>query len=170
MSKAGVNISRQDPTGNHLSASNISFNENQRTILLSLLQNSDSGSIAHLRPYSVPGLLIMRRCKIRTWIISVTLLYMGFSPAMVNSALSLYSEIAVYPFLLGIILFVAAAWQSLCAGIPGYKILPYATGFALCFIVSTLTKAAFELIFRYFLYLFFLLGLRFLSSKKLFRV
>ena len=110
--------------------------------------------------------LIMRRCKIRTWIISVTLLYMGFSPAMVNSALSLYSEIAVYPFLLGIILFVAAAWQSLCAGIPGYKILPYATGFALCFIVSTLTKAAFELIFPIFLIPFLSLGLHFFLQKN----
>jgi hypothetical protein len=85
---------------------------------------------------------------------------------MVNSALSLYSEIAIYPFLLGIILFATAAWQSLCAEIPGYKIFSYATGFALCFIVSTLTKAAFELIFPIFLIPFLSLGLHFFLQKN----
>lgn len=112
------------------------------------------------------SLKILKRLHVSKIWRAFAIFYIGISPAMVNSALSLYSEIAIYPFLLGIILFAAAAWQSLCAETPGYKILPYATGFALCFILSTLTKAVFELIFPIFLIPFIIVTLRSLLRKN----
>ena len=114
--------------------------------------------------------LTMRRCKIRTWIISVTLLYMGFSPAMVNSCLKFIFRNCRSSFFARDHPVRAAAWQKLVqAGIPGYKFYLTRQASPLCFIVSTLTKAAFELILPGILIPFLLLGLRFFF-KKLFRV
>ena len=98
--------------------------------------------------------LIMRRCKIRTWIIGATLLYVGFSPALVNTALSLYSEILTYPFVLGIILVAASSFKAL-KNARSPRIMLYALLLGGLFTGITLVKGIYEYIF-YFVFLFFL--------------
>lgn len=112
------------------------------------------------------SLKILKKLNVSTAGQAVAVFYIGISPALVNSTFSLYSEIAIYPFLLGIILCAVAAWQGLCTKIPSYRISLYAAGFALCFIVSTLTKAVFELIFPIFLIPFIIVSLRSLPRKN----
>lgn len=112
------------------------------------------------------SLKILKRLHISKIWCAFAILYIGISPALVNSALSLYSEIVVYPFLLGIILFAVAARQGLCTKTQGYKVFFYATGFSLCFVLSTLTKAIFELIFPIFLIPFITVSLHSLLRKN----
>lgn len=47
---------------------------------------------------------ILQKLKVRDTIACLALLYMGFSPALVNSSLSLFSEINTYPVVLAMIL------------------------------------------------------------------
>ncbi len=56
---------------------------------------------------------ILKKLNIRPWLITLTLLYLGFSPSLVNSSLRLFSEIAAYPFMLGIALMGGISWQYL---------------------------------------------------------
>jgi hypothetical protein len=58
-------------------------------------------------------LVILKKLKINPPITVLTLLYLGLSPALVNSALSLYSEIITYPLLLALVLAGYYSWQSL---------------------------------------------------------
>ncbi len=80
--------------------------------------------------------IILRKLKIRPWIIAATILYFALSPAVLNSALSLWSEAVTYPFVLGIILLAPRIRQKL------------STAFllALCFIPLVFTKTVFEYI------------------------
>jgi hypothetical protein len=87
---------------------------------------------------------ILQMLNVRTSFICLALLYWGFSPAMTNSALSLYSEIAVYPLLLCLLLFTAKVWngqwrllQSIFCGLA----------FGILFLSITSIKAIFEYIF-----------------------
>jgi hypothetical protein len=47
---------------------------------------------------------LLQKLKIHEWIMIAGLIYLAISPSMVNTAFNLYSEIIVYPFVLGIIL------------------------------------------------------------------
>lgn len=55
-------------------------------------------------------LRILRLLNIDNRINALTILYLGISPALVNSALSLYSEIATYPLILAAILVMRESW------------------------------------------------------------
>lgn len=57
--------------------------------------------------------LLCKKLKIRPRLTALTLLYLGFSPVLVNSALRLFSEIAVYPWVLTLILIGSHTWQGL---------------------------------------------------------
>ncbi|MDZ4241994.1 MAG: hypothetical protein U1D99_04115, partial [Candidatus Omnitrophota bacterium] len=72
-----------------------------------------------------------------------TVLYLGLSPALVNSALSMYSEIAVYPFVLTIVLLTAAARVAGRSGRIGLVFLSGA-GSGAFFFFATLVKGVFE--------------------------
>lgn len=99
-------------------------------------------------------LRILRLLKISVWISTFTVFYLGVSPAMVNSALSLYSEIATYPLILAIILLMYKSWVSF----PGQKahIITLAIASGLTFVLMTLNKGIFEVITPVFVSLFFL--------------
>lgn len=109
---------------------------------------------------------LLRLLKIREWIICVLIFYMGISPAMINSVFSLFSEIATYPFVLGIILVSAKAWLEI-EKISTAKLLYYGCALGLLFIGVTFTKALFEYILVFFLLSFFALSLHRLWTKRI---
>jgi len=90
------------------------------------------------------ALKILQKLKIRNALISLCILYLGFSPALVNSSLSLYSEIITYPLILAVILLCTKnSWKSgICLG--------------LVFVSLTLVKGAFEIITPLFLIVYIL--------------
>jgi hypothetical protein len=92
-------------------------------------------------------LILMRRMQIRSCIQVAILLYMGFSPALVNSALSLFSEIATYPFVLLIVYSLSESILTL-ARIPSYQAtMKVAFLTAVAFLGAAFCKGIFQYIF-----------------------
>ncbi|MCA9398889.1 MAG: hypothetical protein KC618_04005, partial [Candidatus Omnitrophica bacterium] len=85
---------------------------------------------------------ILARLKIRPGIITFVLLYWGLSPAINNSALSLFSEIATYPFVLAIIFISILGYQSIKKN-KLRRSLVYGLILGLLFIFVTFVKALF---------------------------
>lgn len=102
-------------------------------------------------------LRILRLLDINDWIAAFTILYLGVSPAIVNSALSLYSEIATFPLILAIILLMYHSWISFSG--PKSRIILFAIVSGLTFVLMTLSKGIFEVITPVFISLFFLSAL-----------
>lgn len=97
-------------------------------------------------------LYILRRIlKVNDRLSALAIFYLGFSPAMVNSALSLYSEIAVYPFVLAGMLLINASWMSFNAGRQKLIALGIISG--VTFVLLTLNRTIFELITPIFIFL-----------------
>lgn len=113
-------------------------------------------------------LVVLRKLNIRPLICAFVIFYLGISPAVVNSCFSLYSEIATYPWALGIVLTASYIWQSLIRS-PKISIFRYAgLGFALGMLLLGITfiKGIFELITPLFLFAFLLLGLQVDRNKR----
>lgn len=110
------------------------------------------------------ALRIMRLLRINNLLCALTVLYLGFSPAIVNSALSLYSEIATYPFILAIVLLLYYSWISFTAKLSRIILLSVAT--SLLFVIMVLNKAIFELVTPMTLSLF-LISVFLTRNKKL---
>ena len=110
-------------------------------------------------------LYILRILKINNLICALTILYMGFSPALVNSSLSLYSEIVTYPFILAIMILIYKSWFSFDG--PKFRLifLAIATGFL--FVIMTINKGIFELVTPVFLILFLISAL-FTHQRRIF--
>ena len=100
---------------------------------------------------------ILRLLKIKDMIIALTILYLGISPAIVNSALSLFSEIATYPIILSIVLVSYYAWLSFNKSKVRVTMLAISSGILFCLV--TLSKGIFEIITPVFIILVFILSL-----------
>ncbi len=109
---------------------------------------------------------ILQKIGVTRLVLSLAVLYMGLSPAVVNSAFSLYSEIAAYPFVLMIILCAFYSWDALVKGRQiGYIImLSLLTGFA--FVCASFVKAIFQYIFVIFIIIFMCLIFNVRLKKK----
>ena len=114
-------------------------------------------------------LALLRQLKLSTTWQTIALLYFGFSPALVNSMLSLYSEILTLPFVLGIILvaikitcvIASEAKQSSREDCFVTSFLAMTLG--LLFVIITLIKGIFEVIAP--LFLMFILIIIFQQGK-----
>lgn len=102
-------------------------------------------------------LFVLKLLKIKNSITALTLLYLGISPAILNSALSLFSEIAIYPFILSIVLITYYSWLAFNKSRTQTIILAIISGMLFC--ATTLNKAIFEMIIPGFIILMFLLSL-----------
>ena len=100
---------------------------------------------------------ILYLLKIRNSICIVILSYMALSPALNNSAFSLYSEISALPVILGIILTSVWAWESIE---QNKKIKSFVLGGLLGILLTTATfiKAIFECITPIYLFIFFVMA------------
>ncbi|MBN1870868.1 MAG: hypothetical protein JW847_09870 [Candidatus Omnitrophica bacterium] len=102
---------------------------------------------------------ILSKSKISKWIILAVIYYFGFSPAVVNSVFSLFSEIAVYPFVLGIVYFGYLSWRDIhCSN--DEKVVLWAVMTSLAFAGASFGKGIFQYVFAFFLVPFFCAMLR----------
>jgi hypothetical protein len=109
------------------------------------------------------SLYIFKKLKIQSYIAAAAILYLGLSPAIVNSAFSLYSEIAAYPFVLGIVIMGAKALQSIQnKNVKGSFL--YGISIAVLFTFMTFIKG----IYAYVMYIF-LIPFLFILVKSMFR-
>lgn len=104
---------------------------------------------------------ILKILKINNFLCAMTILYLGISPALVNSALSLFSEIATYPLILVIVLLIYKSWLAFTG--PRFRIIILAIVVSLLFVLMVLNKGIFELVGPVFL--FFLLVSVFLTRN-----
>lgn len=121
--------------------------------------------IAILVLTQVLTLWLLGKFQIRPIIKALTILYIGISPALVNSALSMYSEIVAYPLILGALLISVFAWQSLDRKNDPGKIALYGMALAVSFALLTLTKGICEVIFPVFLLPFIYLLVQVIKKK-----
>lgn len=111
---------------------------------------------------------LLRLLKINSLIICATILYIGLSPAIINSAFSLWAEIITYPFILIIVITSFRAWKAIYSSQHSKKVFFLAMTLGLSFFGISMVKAVFEGVFILFLLPYFLLGYHSLRSKQLF--
>jgi len=107
---------------------------------------------------------VLKKLKTNPWIIAGIILYFGISPALVNSAFSLYSEIATYPWILSTIILTSTALKPIERTLPKIALTGALTG--ICFLMLTSVKGIFELITPIYLLLFILFSLSFRGQFK----
>ncbi len=97
------------------------------------------------------ALALLSRLKVSYAVRLIAICYIGFSPALVNSAFSLFSEITSYPFVLGIVLVSAVSWNKIRAW-GYYKIASVALLLSILFLLATFVKGVFQYVFIVFLF------------------
>ena len=111
-------------------------------------------------------LQLLRQLKINITFQIIALGYLGFSPALINSMLSLYSEILTYPFVLGIILVSIKIWESMNQNERHWPI-GYSLWLGILLAAATLIKGIFEVITPLYLIIFLLIILWLKGAKFL---
>jgi hypothetical protein len=109
-------------------------------------------------------LSILNKLNIRPWIKALIIFYIGISPGLVNSALSLFSEIVTYPFILAIVLLSSHIWEKARA-LSYKKIIISALALCALCIAITFSKAIFSYISFPFILTFLILALFFFYKK-----
>src|SRR3989338_1948677 len=107
------------------------------------------------------ALSLLRRLKIHPLLSAATILYLGFSPVIVNSIFNIYSEVITYPLVLGIILVNLKCADALVrvAHNPDPKnrwglLASWACLLSGLFVLMTFVKASFEIITLVFLMMY----------------
>ena len=108
---------------------------------------------------------LLKKMRIDDRMIAATILYFAVSPAVVNSAFCLFSEIMNYPFVIGAVWSSIYSWRAIHEKENRKAILG---GFlmAFCFVFLTFNKAIFEIIMPIYLLVFFYPLLRSLLKKQ----
>jgi len=93
---------------------------------------------------------LMGKLRITHKVKLIIILYMGFSPAIVNSVFSLYSEIIVIPFVLAIIFCSVLSWKIILTG-QSKQVILMALLTATAFLLAAFGKGVFQYIFLIYL-------------------
>jgi len=109
--------------------------------------------------------LILARLGVRRRITAIVLFYFGFSPAIVNSAFSLYCEIITYPLALGILLVTLNAWKRIERG-NAFQTVGQGLCLAILFWMITLVRQVNEYVIVAYISVILLMAFRFLSKKN----
>ncbi len=103
-------------------------------------------------------LIVLQKLNVRKSISYLTMLYMGISPAMINSTFSLYSEIASYLFVVDCVLLNIFIWEkfksSSLSKIFGWSIIS-----GIFYLLATFAKGAFVFVMFGFLLVYALAGI-----------
>jgi hypothetical protein len=102
---------------------------------------------------------ILRLLNVRTAVCAMVLAYLAVSPALNNAAFSLYSEIAAFPVILGMVLAGTHAWNAVEQK-DTQKAWGYGALLGLLLAAATFIKAVFECVAPVFLIMLFLAILR----------
>ena len=104
------------------------------------------------------------KLNITKMLIISCMLYFGFSPSILNSALSLFCEIITYPFILGIIFLSVQSWKIIQEN-KWHKIFLAGLSLAILFVLMTSVRAVYEYVLIIFLFAYLCLSIRFLIKK-----
>ena len=99
-------------------------------------------------------LKILRKLYISNLLSALAILYIGISPAIINSVFRLYSEIVTYPLMLAIVYLSFKSWQGI-QNAQRDKIFRNACLLGITFFLITMVKGIFEAIAPIFLFIFF---------------
>lgn len=103
-------------------------------------------------------LVVLKRLNIPQSISYLVILYLGFSPGVVNSVFSLYSEIVSFPFVLAYVLLNAFIWEKFkSASLSEILILGVLSGFF--YFLATFTKGIFLFLMISTLAVYFFAGI-----------
>jgi len=133
------------------------------------LSYQDIQKLIHIGIMAVSQILLfilLQKLHIRKPLTAATLLYFGFSPAVVNSILCLYYEIATYPFILATILLSGECWQMIGKKESRRRLFLLAFLLGLCLVMLIFIKGIFELIVPLYLAPFFIYALKSFINKK----
>jgi len=108
---------------------------------------------------------LLQKLKISRMISAIVILYIGISPSLVNSAFSLFSEIATYPLILLIVLLCAECWDLINNNETAQTALK-ALILGVLLVLMTLSKGIFEFIAPILLLPFFCLMIKHFFDKK----
>ena len=108
---------------------------------------------------------VMKKLKIHNAIILVLLLYFGLSPALVNAAFSLYSEIAAFPFVVLIVIMFIYSLNKLL-GQENTAVVKAAVLTAVTFVLAVFSKGIFLYIFHLIMLAAFILWVRFCFKRN----
>ncbi len=101
---------------------------------------------------------VLKLLNANRWVQAATVLYTGLSPILINSALCLYSEIASFPWLIGVVLMSVYFLRSLRS--PGLTHCSAAIGLGFCFLAFTFVKGMGEILAPLYLSWLFFYGWR----------
>ncbi len=110
-------------------------------------------------------LKILRTLKVKTSFQALSIIMLGFSPALINSTFSLFSEIITYPLVLAIVLISPKIWQSIHNDSTA-SVIRNSLLFAFLYILLISSKAIFEYQILVFLCPFYILLLVSLFKKN----
>lgn len=108
---------------------------------------------------------ILTTLKIQRNIVATVIFYFGFSPAIVNSALSLYCEIITYPLILALLLTFVSAWQYVLKN-QSRKIFTSSSISAILFVLLVLVREVYEYVLILFVLMFLCLSFYFLIRRQ----
>ena len=103
-------------------------------------------------------LVFLKKLGVRRWLCAAVILYLGFSPSIVNSTFILYSEILSYPFVLSLLWISVESWRTLQTSKNLKTILLWSFALGINFVILTMIKASFEIITPLFLIIFVLMS------------
>ena len=108
---------------------------------------------------------ILKTFRIQRNIVAAVIFYFGFSPAIVNSAFSLYCEIITYPLVLALLLTFVSAWQYVLKD-QSRKIFISILLLVIIFVLLTLVRAIFEYVLILFVLMFLCFSFYFLIKRQ----
>lgn len=103
-------------------------------------------------------LRILQLMKINRYVTAAAILYFGISPALVNSVLSIFSEVITYPLVLGIVYFSVKMWK----GFLHRQLLSiFGNGFLIAslFAITSTARVVYEPLLLLYMFLSFILFL-----------
>ena len=113
---------------------------------------------------------LLKKLKIRPFFISFAILYIGFSPALINTCLCLFSEIAILPFMIATILLCSKVWKNIHSYIENNSssaknLILNSLLLGFLFLILTFTKGIFELTIFVFFIPFALFAIKGIQKK-----
>ena len=111
-------------------------------------------------------LVVLRKLKFNKWLTLLVILYLGISPGFLNSALWLYSEISLAPFILIVILAGVRCWQVVKVSTSKPKIIACAVLFGFILALTVMAKAVFQVLGPLLMALFLIPGISAIKKEK----
>ena len=111
----------------------------------------------------VLALTILRRLKVNRWITGLAVFYIGISPALVNSTIWVYSEIAALPLVLTVVLAAAHAWHKIFSPDPWWAQAMHGFVLGISLFLAVCVKDIFEAVAPFFMLAFIAL---FMAARR----